>query len=141
MIETVDMSDQSYTAGPTGKIIGGESSGLGTVTPEMVEERARELARIDGRTEPHNGDREQAHKELLGMTEDVTGPEVVGDKDVENVVTWDQAPEDTGVHGVHVLPEDEANIAETLVEEGLQEAEHDQRVSAADANPPEEEEG
>jgi hypothetical protein len=139
VLESEGMSDQSYTEGPTGKIIGGENSGLGTVTPEMVEERARQLARMDGRTEPHGGDRERAHQELLGVTDTGTAPEEV-DQEVENVVAWDQAPEDTGVEGVQVLPEDEANIAETLVREGLEEADHDQRLSAAEANPPEEEE-
>lgn len=132
------MSDQSDTAGPIGKIIDHEK-GLGTVTPEMVEERARELARMDGRTEPNGGDREQAHRELVGVTEDGASPEDVG-KEVENVVTWDEAPEDSGSHVPQVLPEDEANIAETLVQEGLEEAEHDQRLSSLESNPPEEEE-
>jgi hypothetical protein len=133
------MSDHdSYTAGPIGKIIAGEN-GLGTVTPEMVEERARELARMDGRNEAHGGDREQAQQELLGVSDDVTGPESV-QKDVENVVSWDEAPEDTGAQAPQVLPEDEANIAETLVREGLEEAEHDQRMSSVESNPPEEEE-
>lgn len=133
------MSDHdSYTAGPIGKIIDHEN-GLGTVTPEMVEERARELARMDGRTEPNAGDRERAHQELLGVADSGTPPEAVN-KDVENVVAWDEAPEDSGARAPQILPEDEANIAETLVQEGLEEAEHDQRLSAAESNPPEEEE-
>lgn len=133
------MSDHdSYTAGPIGKIIE-HNKGLGTVTPEMVEERARELARMDGRTEPNGGDRERAHQELLGVTEEGTPPEAV-EKEIENVVTWDEAPEESGVQAPQILPEDEANIAETLVQEGLEEAEHDQRLSSAESNPPEEEE-
>ena len=41
---------------PVGKIISG-LDGLGTVTPEMVEQRARELAKTDGRTQPNEADR------------------------------------------------------------------------------------
>ncbi|MHA3772745.1 hypothetical protein ACXR0O_14520 [Verrucomicrobiota bacterium sgz303538] len=132
------MSDQSDTPEPVGKIIAGHN-GLGTVTPEMVEERARELARMDGRTEPNGNDRQRAHEELLGPEPDVSGPEVV-DPEIEKVVTWDEAPEESGSRAPQVLPEDEANIAETLVQEGLEEAEHDQRLSSAEENPPEQEE-
>jgi hypothetical protein len=121
---------------PPGKIMTG-AEGLGTPTPEMVEERARELARTDGRTEPHDGDRAAAKAELLGPTEPQT-PEVTAE--VENVTEWDEAPEVSGVQAPRVLPEDEANIAEVLVGEGLEEADHDVRVLAADENPPEEEE-
>jgi len=34
-----------------GKIIRG-TQGLGTVTPQMIEERARQIARSDGRAQP-----------------------------------------------------------------------------------------
>ena len=132
------MSDQSDTAGPIGKIIAGHN-GLGTVTPEMVEERARELARMDGRTEPHDNDRQRAHEELLGPGPVASGPEAV-EPEIENVVAWDEAPEESGSRAPQVLPEDEANIAETLVQEGLEEAEHDQRLSSVEDNPPEQEE-
>jgi hypothetical protein len=132
------MSDQSDTAGPIGKIIAGDS-GLGTVTPDMVEQRARELARMDGRTDPHDGDRERAKHEFLGPVDEARGPEV-SESNVGDVVTWDEAPEASGMRAAQVLPEDDASIAETLVQEGLEEAEHDQRLTAAESNPPESEE-
>ena len=132
------MSDPSKTAAPIGKINTGDQ-GLGTVTPGMVEDRAKELARMDGRTQPHEGDRQQAQEELLGPAGATSGPEAV-DQEVENIVTWDDAPESAGARAQQVLPEDEANIAETLVQEGLEEAEHDQRLSSVEENPPEIEE-
>ena len=75
----------------------------GPATPEMVENRARELALIAGR-EPNRvtaSDRIQAKKELLG---DDSG---------------DAAADDTGI-----------TEAQT-VEEGLNEAEHDKMLHAA----------
>jgi len=131
------MSEQPETAGPMGKILTGET-GVGTVTPEMVEQRARELARMDGRNEPHDLDRQQAQAELLGPAEAGDGPEAVNEE-LERITSWDEAPESTGVRAALVRPEDDANIAETLVQEGMEEAEHDQRLSAADENPPDEE--
>jgi hypothetical protein len=131
------MMNQSDTEGPLGKILTG-SDGLGTVTPEMVEERALQLARTDGRTEANDGDRAQAKEEFLGPAPDVTGPEA-GAEGLEQVTAWDDSPADHGSQAPDILPEDEANIAEVLVQEGLEEADHDRRVSAADAFPPEDE--
>jgi hypothetical protein len=128
------MTDQSETAGPIGKIIAGDS-GLGTVTPEMVDQRALELARMDGRTEAHEGDRDRAQQEFLGI-DDGRAPEV-SESEMENVTSWDEAPEATGVRAPQVRPENEATIGETLVQEGMEEAEHERRLSAAETNPPE----
>src|SRR3954464_904348 len=131
------MSDSHETAAPFGRISRGDA-GLGTVTPELVEERARELAKTDGRTEPNEADRELAKGELLGQVSHGTPPEVAGE-DVADLVEWDSPTEASG----HCAPrvgglDDETTVGETLVEEGLEEADHDQRVSAADAFPPEE---
>ncbi len=119
---------------PIGKIISG-IDGLGTVTPEMVEQRARELAKTDGRTQPNEADRILAKAEFEG-TVDPQSPEVT--PEVESVTTWDESPEASGIQATNVLPEDEANIDETLVEEGLEEADHASRVAAAEENPPRE---
>ena len=48
-----------------GKIVRG-TEGLGTVTPQMIEERAREIARSDGRNRPNDLDRSSARDELTG---------------------------------------------------------------------------
>ena len=50
-----------------GKIVRG-TEGLGTVTPQMIEERAREIARSDGRARPNDLDRTGAREELIGPT-------------------------------------------------------------------------
>lgn len=115
------------------------SEGLGTVTPEMVETRAVEIARTDGRTQANDGDRAQAKHELQGLDTEVTGPETV-DPELENVTEWNDSPADHGTKVPEVLPEDEANIAEVLIQEGMEEADHNQRVSAADEFLSEEEE-
>ncbi len=111
--------------------------GIGTVTPKMVEARARELAAIAGRVppEPSEVDYEQAQRELTG------GPEM----DVEEVVLesipeserWDPVPGSTGHHTAESLGEDEDSEGRSesaqLVEEGIKEAEHDQMLQAARA--------
>src|SRR5476649_362570 len=81
--------------------------GLGTVTPEMIEARARELAVIAGRVppQPSEVDYEQAKRELTG------GPEM----DVEEAALeaipeserWDPVPGSTGHHTSDSLGEDE----------------------------------
>jgi hypothetical protein len=111
--------------------------GIGTVTPEMVEARARELAAIAGRVppEPSEVDFEQAKRELTG------GPEM----DVEEAALeaipeserWDLVPGSTGHHTPESLGEDEDSEGRSesaqLVEEGIKEAEHDQMLRAARA--------
>jgi hypothetical protein len=54
-------------ASPKGKILRG-TEGLGTVTPQLVEERAREIARSDGREQPNDLDLTRAGEELTGAT-------------------------------------------------------------------------
>jgi hypothetical protein len=52
-------------------IIMENAAGIGTVTSEMVEARARELAAINGRpsSEPSEADYQQAKRELTGESE------------------------------------------------------------------------
>src|SRR6476620_3527498 len=52
---------------PSGKILRG-SEGLGTVTSQMIEERAREIARSEGRSQPNDLDRTYAREQLTGAT-------------------------------------------------------------------------
>lgn len=111
--------------------------GIGTVTPEMVEARARELAAIAGRVppQPSEVDYEQAKRELTG------GP----DMDIEEMALeaipeserWDPVPGSAGRHTPESLGEDEDSEGRSesaqLVEEGIKEAEHDQMLQAARA--------
>ncbi len=111
------------------------SAGIGTVTRAMVRERAVELALINGRTalEVSQSDWEQAKRELTG--EPNTEPnEAVLDAAPESE-RWDPVHGSTG-HKVPVASnEDEddegRSDSERLVEEGIAEAEHDQRLQAA----------
>ena len=50
----------------------------------------------------------------------------------ENLTEWDQPPKASGEAAHKVLPEDETSAAEELVEEGIDEADRDQRIASAD---------
>jgi hypothetical protein len=109
----------------SGKILRG-TEGLGTVTPKMIEERAREIARSDGRLQVNDLDRSRAREDLTGPTSDSeklpTNEERGRDWQMPLVSTGDKAPT--------VRPEDDENIVEKLVQEGIDEADHDQRLSS-----------
>lgn len=106
-----------------GKIL--ESS----VTEEMIEERARELAAIDGRhpNQATASDRRQASLEPHGGDHPVSDasdePEVAG-------WDWETPVPSSGQSAPQTVPPDDARLAEELVEEGINDAEHDQMVAA-----------
>jgi hypothetical protein len=113
-------------AQPTsGKILCG-TEGLGTVTPQMVEQRAREIARSDGRSQSNELDWTRAREELTGPTSDSeelpTREEPGRDWQMPLVSTGEKAPT--------VRPEDDENIPEKLIQEGIEEADHNQRLSS-----------
>jgi hypothetical protein len=102
--------------------------GLGTVTREMVESRARELAMINGHAHMTQDDWDEAKRELLGAHAYSDGDE----EDTVNVITrWDEEPGSTGHHVPNMEPSDEQTLAERLVEEGVNEAEHEQMVEGS----------
>ena len=110
-------------AQPTqGKILRG-TEGLGTVTPQMIEERARESARSDGRAQPNDLDRTRAREELTGAT---SGSEKPPTRE-EPGRDWEMPLVSSGEKVPTVRPEDEENIPEKLIQEGIDEADHDQR--------------
>jgi hypothetical protein len=104
--------------------------GVGTISPEMVRQRARELAEIDGRPadEFTENDWLEAKRELLHPHREIIS-EDPADEAVENLKQWDMAPGTTGTHKEADLGE-EASSTEQLVEEGVNEAEHEQFVEA-----------
>jgi hypothetical protein len=111
------------------------SAGLGTVTRKMVRERAIELAAINGRSahESLKSDWEQAKPELMGKS-DMDSKEATLELAPESE-RWDPVHGSTG-HKVPVTSgedEDEEGRSdnERLVDEGIGEAEHDQRRQAA----------
>jgi hypothetical protein len=100
----------------------------GLVTSEIVEQRARELALIAGR-EPNRvtaSDRIQAKKELLG---DDSGDAAVDDTNI-TPSGMGAPPTSTGRQAKKYLPTDDETEAQ-MVQEGVDEAEHDEMVQAA----------
>ena len=99
--------------------------GMGTVTREMVERRAKEIAIINGHA-PHDfteNDWTQAKHELLGDNREIEEEEPVA-----ALTRWDEGPGTSGHHVANVPPPDEQTVAEHLVEEGVEEANHDQML-------------
>ena len=109
-----------------GKIVRGTED-LGTVTPQMIEERAREIACSDGRARPNDLDRTRAREQLNDAASDSqkrpTRAEPGRDWQMPLVSTGEKAPT--------VRLEDDENIPEKLVREGVEEADHDQRLSSS----------
>ena len=107
----------------SGKILRG-TEGVGTVTPQMIERRALEIAHSDGRAQTNDLDRTRAREELIGPASDSEKPptreEPGRDWQMPLVSSGDKAPT--------IRPEDDANIPQQLIEEGIEEADHDQRL-------------
>ena len=119
-------------------IIMENAAGIGTVTSEMVEARARELAAINGRpsSEPSETDYQQAKRELTGEAE--TDPEEESSESIPDSEGWDPVPGSTGRQVADSLGEDEdaegRSEAAQMFEEGVTEAEHDQMREASRAD-------
>jgi hypothetical protein len=121
-------------------IIMENAAGTGTVTPAMVEARARELALIDSRdsSKPTEADYQQAKRELTG--EDDIDPQQENLESLPESEAWDPLPGSTGRQAAESLGEDEdaegRSESAQMFEEGISEAEHDQmrQASRADEN-------
>jgi hypothetical protein len=93
-------------------------AGIGEVSDEMIEQRARKLASADGRDDVNSTDRAQAREDLAGVPADNTE---------DSIAETDRARDGTvpGSEG-HKAPrlelDDEANLATEEVEEGIEEA-------------------
>lgn len=108
--------------------------GLGTVTEEMVRQRAKELAIINGRSARQvlDSDIEQAKRELTG--EERLNPPPTPAEQVAEEDRWEAVPESVGQKAPTVPAPDEQTFAEKLVEEGVEDAEQDQMVRATKAS-------
>jgi hypothetical protein len=119
-------------------IIMENADGIGTVTPAMVEARARELARINGHnpSKPTEADYQQAKRELTG--EQQIDPREENLESVPESENWDPVPGSTGRQAADSLGEDEdaegRSEAAQMYEEGINEAEHDQMLRATEAD-------
>lgn len=118
-------------------IIMENAAGIGTVTPAMVEARARELAAINGRSQPSEADYQQAKRELTGE-EDTDPQDESSEESVPESDGWDRVPGSTGRQAAESLGEDEdaegRSESAQMFEEGISEAEHDQMRQASRAD-------
>ncbi len=108
-----------------------QGEGMGAPSPDMVEERAREIALTQDRSadEVTDADREQARLELENLTlpkatfetgrAEATVPRNPGD---ETIYTQHQVPKHE--------PVDEQTLPELETLEGVEEAEHDRELQA-----------
>ncbi len=118
------------TLRPTSGKILQHSEGLGVPTSETVQHRAEELALIDGRLEFTTADWEQAKRELHGGHESIDSDDafhagvMVSERDMTSA--------SVGTHVPKVALEDQENMVEELIEEGMDEALHEQMLSARD---------
>ena len=101
---------------------------MGVPSPDTVERRAREIAMIAERDpdEFTDADWDQARRELLG-SEAHNAPEET-DQNAEVVEEWNVVASSRGHRAPRV--EDDENLGEQLVSDGIDEAVHDQMLEA-----------
>lgn len=96
------------------------ASGLGDASQTDIDRRAAELAQIDGRDAFTDEDLARAEAELGARTND-------GEDG-----TWDEAADDVGKRIRRARLENNSNLGEQLTQQGMADADHDQRLAAAD---------
>ena len=108
--------------------------GLGTVTEQMVRERAAELALINGRPPGQilDSDLSEARRELTGQ--ETVVPEPTPAENLTEEQRWQPIPDNAGQKTPSVEAPDEQTFAEELVEEGLEDAEEDSMVQGTRRN-------
>jgi hypothetical protein len=104
------------------------ANGLGVPSPEMVRQRALELAAIDGRREYNEADWQRARHELHGGHEQSWDDDE--DRMEQSISERDMTATDSG-HHVENLRGGDDNVLEELVAEGMDEAVHDRMLEAS----------
>ena len=116
------------TLRPTSAKIIQHAEGLGAPNADQVRRRAAELAFIDGRVEPSDEDWRQAKRELHG------GHDHNGNNDELEmtilVSEHDGVVTDLGHHVENMRLDDNENIVEELITEGMDEAVHEQMIAS-----------
>ena len=102
--------------------------GLGSVTEEMVRQRAAELALVNGRPPGQilDSDLDQARRELTGRETVVPTPTPA--EELTEDERWDPVGESQSGKVPVVPTQDEQTFAEDLVKEGAEDAEQDRMV-------------
>ena len=104
------------------------SEGMGIPCAYTVRQRALELAQIDGRDESNEQDWIDAKRELHGGHEP---NDTNGELDMETVISGhDMVASSLGHHAAKLGFDDQDNVAEELIAEGMDEAEHEQMLAA-----------
>ena len=104
------------------------SAGMGMPCAETVRQRARELAEIDGRNEFNEGDWQEAKRELHGGHE---SNDTNGEMNMETMISGhDMVTSSLGHHATKMGFDDQDNVAEELIAEGMDEAVHEQMLAA-----------
>ncbi|MEO7300125.1 MAG: hypothetical protein ABI042_16290 [Verrucomicrobiota bacterium] len=110
--------------------ISNHSHGMGTVTRDMVEHRAKELAVINGRAahEFTDNDLQAAKLEMLGIH---SASEDGESETIAALTRWDEEPGTSGHRVETSNASDEQSVAERLVQEGVDDAEHDRMLKGS----------
>lgn len=122
-----DLENPEFTGGKINTGLGG----MGTASEDDVRRRATELAIIDGLTAADVDDRHlaQAYAELHG----VDLPADDAGEGVEELTEWNDPPDSAGRHVPNVGLGDD-HVVESLVEEGLAEAQHERMLRSVEAS-------
>lgn len=111
-----------------GKIIS-HSSGMGVPSPDLVRQRAGELAKISGHAEATEDDWKHAKEELHGGHDNG-----IDSDDVQFVSERDMVAGSTGHHVGRTGFDESESLGEELVAEGMDEAVHERMLEAADTD-------
>lgn len=107
-----------------------QGEGFGVASPNEVERRARELALIDGRTDPTLEDRQRARAEF----QDREVPAATTEEDAGSNRSLSRDPSDPVADRGRQTPSrsdmDEETALERLALEGVEEAQHEQMVES-----------
>ncbi|MEO6033828.1 MAG: hypothetical protein ABIQ35_01090 [Verrucomicrobiota bacterium] len=116
--------------GKSGRI-SNHAHGIGTITSEMVTQRAKELAIINGREKFSDADWLQAKRELSGQED---AEEKQPEEPLAGLTKWDENPGSSGDLVANSPSSDEESVAERLTHEGVEEANHDLMLKGSKRN-------
>lgn len=117
---------------PTSAKIIQHAEGLGTPSADTVRRRARELATINGHAEYSEEDWRDAKRELHGGHE---LSDTNGEKEMSALVSeHDMVMGSLGHRTETMFPDDNENIVEELIAEGMDEAVHEQMLESRRAD-------
>jgi hypothetical protein len=114
-------------------------TGVGTISAEMIRERASELAVIDGRAheETSQADWDEAQQELTNGAGEFTNQDSLDS--LPESARWNPIPgsagQETAVEFNDNEDQDGRSVQTRLVQSGVEEADHDQKLAAAYNDP------